>query len=127
MSYQNYRLAAQAQVGGYDWGNASNGQFQAQIGADFGNLSLDGVVGWTKDAEVLSSFAGSPPQGYDVNQVLKATLLNAAGIELAARYTWGPVRFYGGYIVRPDYEFERRLRRRLPDHRRGHLRLHRAP
>ena len=98
LSYQNYRLAAQAQVGGYDWGNASNGQFQAQIGADFGNLSLDGVVGWTKDAEVLSSFAGSPPPGYDVNQVLKATLLNAAGIELAARYTWGPVRFYGGYI-----------------------------
>ena len=24
--------------------------------------------------------------------------MNAAGVELAARYTWGPVRFYGGYI-----------------------------
>ena len=98
LTYQNYRFAAQAQVGGYDWGNPSNGQFQTQIGADFGNLSLDGVVGWTKDAEVLSSFAGSPPPEYDVNQVLKATLSNNAGVELAARYAWGPVRFYGGYL-----------------------------
>ncbi len=46
----------------------------------------------------MSSFAGSPPPGYDVNHVLKATLSNGAGVELAARYPWGPVRFYAGYI-----------------------------
>jgi predicted porin len=98
LTYQNFRVAAQAQVGGYAIGNASNGQYQAQIGADFGNLSLDGVVNWTKDAVSLSSYSGSPPSGYDVNTVLKATLSNSAGVELMARYTWGQFRFYGGYI-----------------------------
>ena len=94
----NFRVAAQAQLGGYAIGNASNGQYQGQIGADFGDLSVDGVVNWTKDAVSLSSYSGSPPSGYDVNSVLKATLSNSAGVELMARYTWGPFRFYGGYI-----------------------------
>jgi len=94
----NFRVAAQAQVGGYAIGNASNGQYQGQIGADFGDLSLDGIVNWTKDAVSLSSYSGSPPEGYDVNSVLKATLSNSAGLELMARYKLGPFRFYGGYI-----------------------------
>ena len=98
LSVGNFRVAAQAQVGGYAIGNASNGQYQGQIGADFGDLSLDGVVNWTKDAVSLSSYSGSPPEGYDVNSVLKATLSNSAGVELMVRYTWGPFRFYGGYI-----------------------------
>jgi predicted porin len=98
LAYQNFRFAAQAQVGGYDIGNASTGQYQGQIGVDLGDLSLDGVVNWTKDAVALSSYSGSPPAGYDVNDVLKATLSNSAGAELMARYTWGPVRFYAGYI-----------------------------
>jgi predicted porin len=98
LSIGDFRVAAQAQVGGYAMGNASNGQYQGQFGADFGDLSLDGVVNWTKDAVSLSSYSGSPPAGYDVNSVLKATLSNSAGLELTARYTWGPFRFYGGYI-----------------------------
>ena len=53
LSVGNFRVAAQAQVGGYDLGNASNGQYQGQIGADFGDLSLDGVVNWTRDAVSL--------------------------------------------------------------------------
>jgi predicted porin len=97
LSVGNFRVAAQAQVGGYAIGNASNGQYQGQIGADFGDLSLDGVVNWTRDAVSLSSYSGSPPEGYDVNSVLKATLSNSAGVELMARYTWGQFRFYAGY------------------------------
>lgn len=97
LTYQNFRLAAQAQVGGYDLGNASNGQYQGQIGADIGDLSIDGVVDWTRDAAALASFSGSPPPGYDVNEVLKATLSNDAGVELMAKYTLGQFRFYGGY------------------------------
>ena len=38
---QGFRFAAQAQVGGYELGNASTGQYQFQLGADFGNFSLD--------------------------------------------------------------------------------------
>src|SRR5271165_1172310 len=59
LSVGNVRVAAQAQVGGFAIGNASNGQYQGQIGADFGDLSLDGVVNWTKDAAALSSYSGS--------------------------------------------------------------------
>jgi len=98
LSVGNFRVAALAQVGGYAIGNASNGQYQGQIGADFGDLSLDGVLNWTKDAVSLSSYSGSPPEGYDVNSVLKATLSNSAGVELMAQYKWGAFRLYGGYI-----------------------------
>ena len=98
LTYQNFRVAAQAQVGGCNVGNASNGQYQVQLGADFGDLTVDGVANWTKDAAALASYSGSPPAGYDVNSVLKATLSNAAGVELMARYKWGQFKFYGGYI-----------------------------
>jgi hypothetical protein len=40
----NFRVSGLAQVGGYDQSNGSNGQYQAGVGADFGALSLDGVV-----------------------------------------------------------------------------------
>jgi hypothetical protein len=39
LSYRNFRAAAQAQVRGYDWGDASQGMHQGQPGADFGPLS----------------------------------------------------------------------------------------
>jgi hypothetical protein len=61
LSVGNFRAAVQAQVGGYAIGNASKGQYQGQIGADFGDLSLDGVLNWTRDAVSLSSYSGSPP------------------------------------------------------------------
>ena len=43
LSYANLRVAALAQVGGYDLGNGSNGLYQGQLGGDFGNLFLDGM------------------------------------------------------------------------------------
>ena len=98
LSVGNLRVAAQAQVGGYALGNASNGQYQGQIGADFGGLSFEGIANWTKDGVSLSSYSGSPPSGYDVNDVLKATLSNVFGAELMAQYKWGQFKFYAGYI-----------------------------
>ena len=44
LDVQNFRMGGLAQVGGYDQGDGSNGEYQGQIGADFGALSLDGVV-----------------------------------------------------------------------------------
>jgi predicted porin len=112
VNYGNFRAAAQVQLGGYGVGNGSNGQYQGQLGADFGPLSLDGVMNWTKDAVSLSGFAGSniaqAPNGqYEVfvnnqyfnpNNVLKATLSNDFGAELAAKYKWDRMTLYGGYI-----------------------------
>ena len=113
LTYQNFRAAAQAQVGGYAIGNGANGMVQGQLGADFGPLSLDGIVSWAKDAVSLSSFSGSNVAQldhtglwlinvnnayYDPNSVLKATLSNDIGVELLAKYKWDKVTFYGGYL-----------------------------
>ena len=112
LTYQNFRAAVQAQVGSYGLGNATNGMYQAQLGFDFGALSLDGVLSWAKDAVTLASFAGSnvgcpTPANcfinvnnayYDVNSVLRATLSNNFGGELTARYKWDPFTFFGGWI-----------------------------
>ena len=40
LTYQGFRVAAQAQVGGYDQDNAATQQYQAQIGADFNGFSV---------------------------------------------------------------------------------------
>ncbi len=113
LTYQNFRAAAQAQVGGYAIGNGTNGMYQGQLGADLGPLSLDGIVSWAKDAVSLSSFSGANIAElghtgrwfvninnayYYPNTVLKATLSNNFGVELLAKYKWNRVTFYGGYI-----------------------------
>ena len=112
--YQDFRAAVQAQVGSYGVGNATNGMYQGQLGADFGSLSVDGVLSWAKDAVSLSSFAGSNvacltpancfinvnDQFFDPNTVLRARLSNNLGGELVARYRLDPVpvTLYGGWI-----------------------------
>ncbi|MCI4679400.1 porin [Rhodoblastus acidophilus] len=99
LSYRNLRFAAQTQVGGYNQGNAATAQYQVQIGADIGGLSFDGVLHMAKDAAAFSSYSGSPtPAGYDPNSIVKATLANTRGVELLARYKYGPFRFYAGFI-----------------------------
>ena len=112
LTYQNFRAAVQAQIGGYGVGNATNGMYQGQLGLDFGSLSADGVLSWAKDAVALSSFSGSNiacltpancfinvnNQLFDPNTVLRATLSNNFGAELVARYKWDPFTFYGGWI-----------------------------
>jgi hypothetical protein len=114
LTYQNFRAAVQAQVGSYGVGNGANGMYQGQLGADFGDLSLDGVLSWAKDAVSLSSFGGSNiacitpancfinvnNQFFDPNTVLKATLSNNLGAEVVAKYKLEPVpvTLYGGWI-----------------------------
>ena len=98
LTYENFRVGALAQVGGYAVGNGSMGQYQVQVGVDFGGLSLDAVVNWAKDAVSLSNFAGAPPAGYDVNTVLRGTLSNNSGALVVARYFTGPWKLYAGYI-----------------------------
>jgi predicted porin len=112
LTYQNFRAAVQAQIGGYGVGNSTNGMYQGQLGFDFGSLSIDGVLSWAKDAVSLSSFGGSNiacltpancfinvnNQYFDPNSVLKATLSNNLGGELTAKYKWDPFTFYGGWI-----------------------------
>ena len=122
LNYQNFRAAGQVTVGGYDWDNGVSNQYQGQLGADFGPLSLDGVVSYAQNAVSLSSYGINPwlsptsikdidgnwfivqkningqSQYYNPNDVLKATLSNNFGLELVAKYRWNSVTFYGGYL-----------------------------
>ena len=91
----NFRVGGLAQVGGYDQGNGSNGEYQAQIGGDFGALSLDGVVSWARDAVSLGNYTALPKH-YNPDD-LKATLSNNVGVMLAAKYTIGSMKVFGGY------------------------------
>ena len=63
---QNFRLGGLVQVGGYNWGNGTQGIYQGQIGGDFkfpsgGILSIDGTASFAKDAVNIGT-AGSLTQ-----------------------------------------------------------------
>ena len=118
LAYQNFRAAAQIGVGGYAWDNGNTGFYQGQIGADFGGLSLDGVLSYSQNSVSLSGYNGAANYclpgttdcyiqqkdlygnkiNYDPNSVLTATISNNFGAELAAKYKWNTVTFYAGYI-----------------------------
>ena len=105
------RLAALAQVGGYNQNNGSNGDYEGQIGGDIpigdfgwgtGALSLDAIYKWEKDAVNLS-LAGAPtnanglPIAPYLPQTLTATISNNQNVMLASKYRVGPLQVYAGY------------------------------
>ena len=99
LNYQGFRVAAQAQAGGYDQDNAATEQYQAQIGTDFSGFSFDAIAGYAKNALAFRSFGGAPtPVGYNPYEIVRATALNTGGFELVGRYEWEKFKFYAGYI-----------------------------
>ncbi|HEY5207026.1 MAG TPA: porin [Roseiarcus sp.] len=99
LTYQGFRVAAQAQVGGYDQNNAASEQYQAQIGTDFNGFSFDAIAGYAKNALTFQSFAGAAtPVGYNPDSIVRATSANTGGVELLGRYQWEKFKFYAGYI-----------------------------
>jgi predicted porin len=99
LNYENVRFAAQAQIGGYELGNAATSQYQFQIGADFGKLSVDAIGGWATNAMTLSTYGGAAlPAGFDPNSIVRATVGDHAGVMLLARYQWEKFRFFAGYV-----------------------------
>ena len=105
------RLAALAQVGGYNQGNSSNGDYEAQIGGDIpignfgwgtGALSFDAIYKWEKDAVNLSlsgvsTNANGQPIAPYLPQTLTATISNNQNVMLGAKYRVGPLQIYAGY------------------------------
>ena len=60
VNIQNFRLGGLVQVGGYNWGNGTQGIYQGQVGGDFnfpsgGVLSVDGTASFAKDAVNLGT------------------------------------------------------------------------
>jgi predicted porin len=92
----NFRFNAMAQFGGYDFGNGSNGEWEASVGGDFnvfgGGLSLDAIYSQIKDQVNL----GTPTSGVPVGD-LTATLSNNDSLMLLAKYKWNQFTVYGGY------------------------------
>ena len=83
LTYQGFRVAAQAQVGGYDQFNAATEQYQAQIGTDFNGFSFDAIAGYAKNALTFQSFGGATtPIGYNPYDIVRATAMNTGGVEL---------------------------------------------
>ncbi len=125
VNIQNFRLGGLVQVGGYNWGNGTNGMYQGQVGGDFnfpsgGVLSVDGTASFAKDAVNLATnggltqcatyktgpFAGetgcynSIPGYYTglYNQSdFVATLSNNVGFMLNTKYKWQAWTFYASY------------------------------
>ncbi len=96
-SGNGYRAGAVWQFGGYSLGNGSNGAAQADLGADFGALSIDGIYSYARDAAALSLYGADPlPKGVGPDD-LKATLADINGAILAAKYRVGGWTLSGGY------------------------------
>ncbi|MGB7974161.1 MAG: hypothetical protein WCF81_07365 [Roseiarcus sp.] len=120
LSYQNFRVGALAQWGGYDQGNGSSSMYQGQIGGDFpvfgGKLSLDAYGDYATNVANIGTFSGTcavlksgPLKGqtgcssgipaFYNNTDVTATLSNNTGLWLLAKYALPsiPLTISGGY------------------------------
>ena len=96
VSFNNFRLSGLAQVGGFEQGNGSNGEYEIGAGADLYGFSFDAIYTYIKDQVNLSTFNGGIP-AVDPANALKATLSDNNSVMLLAKYTYGPLKLYGGY------------------------------
>jgi predicted porin len=92
VKYGNFHVGGLYQVGGYDQGNGSNGEYEVNAGVEFNGLSLDATYAHIKDQVNLGT-ENSPLKP----DALTATLSNNDSLMLLAKYATGPFKFYGGY------------------------------
>jgi predicted porin len=99
VNFANWHLGLYAQVGGYDEGNSAQGQYLADLGADWhigpGILSADVSGGYTKDAVTIGltggNLLGTTPQ------TVAATISDNSAVMLNAKYTLDKLKLYAGY------------------------------
>ncbi len=97
VNVNNFRAGAVWQFGGYTLGNGSDGAYQFDVGGDYNGFSLDAIYSYARDAVSLSTYSADPlPAGVSQDD-LKATLADIDAAVLAAKYVYGPLKFYGGY------------------------------
>jgi len=93
-----FRVTGLYQFGGYSQGNGSDGAYEAQIGGDFGGLSVDAIYTHVKDAVSLDNWSTATATATPTEMnTLKASLSNDSGLILLAKYTIGPTKLFGGY------------------------------
>lgn len=87
------RVGGMSQVGGWSAGNNAQAAFELTAGFDWNGLSVDAVYEYAKDAVALGTLGPniiSPT-------LLKATISNERSYQIAAKYKWDRITFYGGY------------------------------
>jgi predicted porin len=97
IAYNNLRAGAVWQFGGYNLGNGSDGAYQFDAGFDYSGLSVDAIYSYAKDAVALSLYGTDPLPAGVTQDDLKATLADISGAVLAAKYTYGQIKLFGGY------------------------------
>ena len=89
----NFRVGGMTQVGGWSAGNNAQEAFELTAGFDWNGLSVDGVYEYAKDAVALGTLGPNPISP----TLLKATISNQSSFQIAGKYKWDRVTFYGGY------------------------------
>jgi predicted porin len=97
----NFRVAALAQVGGWEQGNGSTQYYQGQVGFDYNHFSFDAIGSWAQDVVNIGTLDTSisptqvePPGTPDF---LSGTISNTASIMLLGKYTWNQLTLYSGF------------------------------
>ncbi len=100
VTYNGFHAGVLGQVGGFDWGNGSNGEYELNVGGNVkflgGNLSVDAIYTQIKDQVSLGDYNGAPPAGVPLG-ALKATLSNNDSVMLLGKYQWNQFTVYGGF------------------------------
>jgi len=108
-TYNDFRLGALAQLGGYNLQNGATNAYEGQIGGDIkhlgpGTLSLDGIYTYNRNAVNLGLTGGggayigsSPTTPFTPQTTIGATLSNNTAWQALAKYTVGPLKVMGGY------------------------------
>jgi len=95
-----FRAAAETQIRSGRNGGVGNA-VQGQIGGDYGGLSLDAIFSHIEDAvasaplpagTVLPATLTNPGSGF-----VAGTISDNTAVMLLAKYTFGPIKLYGGY------------------------------
>jgi predicted porin len=81
---------------------SANSAWQLNLGADYAGASVDAYIAKTKSGISASPLSAAqvtdlPALGYSVTNSLAATISDNTTGALMALYTWGPVKFLGGY------------------------------
>lgn len=96
-SDHNIRVGGMTQVGGWNAGNNAQAAYELTAGFDWNGLSVDAVYEYAKDAVALGTFGGVGGVNQISPTLLKATISNEQSFQIAAKYKWDRITFFGGY------------------------------
>jgi predicted porin len=98
-----FRAAVETQIRSGAF-SAPGNAIQGQVGADYMGLSVDAILSRVTDAVTSAPFpapgtAGGffPPAAFSGSTFVAGTVSDNTSLMLLAKYTYGPVKFYGGY------------------------------